>query len=190
LKNKNMFIIDCGEILLREYRIEDSVSIYNLAMEDEIYRFLPDWRTSREQRLEWVRDYEIPGNQAFLKAVSKGDVPEGYFRLGIILKETGQFIGWCCAGPKEELPLPNTEIFYAISKDYAGRGYVTTAAKALIQFLFQETKIETLNALAEIENIASNKVIQKCGFDYIGEIEIDYKLHHHYKMYKDRINKL
>jgi [ribosomal protein S5]-alanine N-acetyltransferase len=184
---ENLFTIDCGEILLREYRIEDAVSIYNLAMEDEIYRFLPDWRTTREQRLEWVRDYEIPGNQAFLKAVSEGVVPEGYFRLAIILKENGQFIGWCCAGPKEELPKPNTEIFYAISKDYAGRGYITSAAKALIHYLFQETKIETLNALAEIENIASNKVIQKCGFDYVGDIEIYHKMHHHYKMNKDSI---
>jgi [ribosomal protein S5]-alanine N-acetyltransferase len=158
-------------------------------MEAEIYRFLPDWRTTKEQRLEWVRDYEIPGNQAFLRAVSEGILPEGYFRLGIILKENGHFIGWCCSGPKEELPKPNTEIFYAISKEYTGRGYITTAAKALIHYLFQETKIETLNALAEIENIASNKVIQKCGFDYVGDIEIDQKMHHHYKMNKYRIIK-
>jgi [ribosomal protein S5]-alanine N-acetyltransferase len=182
---QNLFTIDCGDFILREYRMEDADSIYNLALEDEIYRFLPDWRTTREQRMEWVRDYEIPGNQAFLKAVSEGIVPPGYFRLGIILKKNDQFIGWCCAGPKDELPKPNTEIFYAISKDYAGRGYVTTAAKALINYLFKETKIETLNALAEIENIASYKVIQKCGFDYVGDIEIDNKMHHHYKLKKE-----
>jgi [ribosomal protein S5]-alanine N-acetyltransferase len=181
----NLFMIDCGDFILREYTEKDADAIYYLAMEDEIYRFLPDWRTTKEQRIEWVRDYEIPGNQAFLKAVSEGIVPEGYFRLGIILKENDQFIGWCCAGPKDELPKPNTEIFYAISKNYAGRGYVTEAAKALIHYLFKETKIETLNALAEIENIGSNKVIQKCGFEYVDEIEIDGKMHHHYKMDKN-----
>jgi [ribosomal protein S5]-alanine N-acetyltransferase len=179
-----MFTIDCGEFILREYTLEDAESIYNIAMEEEVYRYLPDWRTSKEQRLEWVRDYEIPGNQAFLKAVSQGIVPKGYFRLGIILKENNQFIGWCCAGPKEELPKPNTEIFYAISKSYGGRGYVTTAAKAMIDYLFHNTQIETLQALAEVDNIASNKVIQKCGFHYVGDIEIDHKVHQHYQINK------
>jgi [ribosomal protein S5]-alanine N-acetyltransferase len=180
----HLFTIDCGEFILREYIVEDAEAIYNLALEEEINRFLPDWKTSREQRLEWVRDYEIPGNQAFLKAVADGTVPEGYLRLGIVLKENGQFIGWCCAGPKDELPKPNTEIFYAVSKDYAGRGYVTAAAKALIHYLFEETKIDTLNALAEIDNIASNKVIQKCGFEHVGEIEIENKMLHRYIMKK------
>lgn len=179
---EKLFSIDCGDFILREYILEDAESIYKLALEDEIYRFLPEWRTTREQRLEWVRDWEIPGNKAFLNAVSEGKVPEGYFRLGIVLKETGKFIGWCCAGPKEELPAPNTEIFYAVSKEFAGRGYVTTAAKALINYLREETKIQTLNALAKVENIGSNKVIQKCGFTYSGDIEIDGHLHHHYKM--------
>jgi [ribosomal protein S5]-alanine N-acetyltransferase len=186
---ENPFTIDCGDFILREYRIEDAEAIYNLAMEEEIYRFLPDWRTSREQRLEWVRDYEIPANQAFLKAVSEGSVPEGYLRLGIVLKEKDQFIGWCCAGPKEELPQPNTEIFYAISNVYAGRGYVTTAAKALIDFLLRETKIDTLNALAEVDNVGSNKVILKCGFDYVGDLTIDQKLLHYYKMTKSSYSK-
>lgn len=58
--------------------------------------------------------------------------------MGIVLKETDKFIGWCCAGPKDQLPKPNTEIFYAISKNYEGRGYVTKAAKTLIDYLFSE----------------------------------------------------
>ncbi|WP_233523103.1 GNAT family N-acetyltransferase [Peribacillus saganii] len=87
--------------------------------------------------MPWVSDWEIPGNKAFLKLISEGR-PEGYFRLGIVLKETDKFIGWCCAGPKDQLPKPNTEIFYAISKNYEGRGYVTKAAKTLIDYLFSE----------------------------------------------------
>jgi [ribosomal protein S5]-alanine N-acetyltransferase len=178
----NPFTIDCGEIILREYLLDDAEAIYNLALEEEVNRFLPDWKTSREQRIEWLRDYEIPGNQAYLKALREGRMPEGYLRLGIILKENGQFIGWCCTGPKDELPIPNTEISYAVSKAYAGRGYVTKAAKALIHFLFTETKIHTLNALAEHDNIASIKVIQKCGFSYVGDLSIDHKRLHHYQI--------
>lgn len=28
--------------------------------------------------------------------------------LGIILKETNEFIGWCCSFPNDEIPKPNT----------------------------------------------------------------------------------
>ncbi|PMC37481.1 GNAT family N-acetyltransferase [Bacillus sp. UMB0899] len=181
---EQIFSIDCGEFILREYKLEDADAIYNLALEEKIYRYLPDWKTTREQRLEWVRDYEMPGNAAFLEAVSDNVFPEGYFRLGIVLKENNKFIGWCCIGPKLELPKPNTEIFYAITKDYEGRGFVTKASMALIDYILKETKIETLNALAEIDNVGSNKVIQKCGFKFVEQININDKIHNHYKMQK------
>lgn len=62
-------------------------------------------------------------NKQFFDAVSQSkDIGELRLRLGIILKETGEFIGWCCSGIKEELPAPNREIMYAISKDHRGKG--------------------------------------------------------------------
>ena len=65
----NLFTIDCGEILLREFRIEDADAIYELTSQPEVYEFLPDWRSAREQRLDWVTNYEIPDNQDFLANV-------------------------------------------------------------------------------------------------------------------------
>ena len=48
---KNLFIIDCGEIVLREFRVEDVDAIYELTSQPEVYEFLPDWHSTREQRL-------------------------------------------------------------------------------------------------------------------------------------------
>jgi ribosomal-protein-alanine N-acetyltransferase len=38
----NIFTIDCGEILLREFRTEDVDAIYELTSQPEVYEFLPD----------------------------------------------------------------------------------------------------------------------------------------------------
>jgi len=52
-----LFTLDCGEIFLREFQIEDSEKIQSLTTEPDISKFLPDWRSSREQIMltGWVR---------------------------------------------------------------------------------------------------------------------------------------
>ncbi|GIN86295.1 N-acetyltransferase [Heyndrickxia sporothermodurans] len=180
----NLFTIDCGEIVLREFRMEDVDSIYEITSQPEVYEFLPNWRSTREQRLNWVTNYEIPGNKKFLAAVPNiGGA--NYLKLGIILKETGEFIGFCNTGIKEELNKPNREIAYAISKHYRNRGYTTKAAKGLINYLFENTDVERLNAVVLPHNISSNKVIQKCGFRMNGNVEIEGEQHNHYILSKD-----
>lgn len=179
------FTIDCGDILLREYRMEDVDAICELTQQPAILEFLPDWNASKEQRLDWMANYELVENKQFLQAVAvDGHIGDLCLRLGIVLKETGAFIGWCVTGIKDELPSPNREIAYAISQDYSGKGYMTQAARALIAYLFENTDVTELNALALLNNIPSNKVIQKCEFEQQGEIEIDGQPHFYYKLCK------
>ncbi|PJN55639.1 hypothetical protein PAEVO_23610 [Paenibacillus sp. GM2FR] len=180
------FTIECEDILLREYKMEDLDAIFKITHEPEIRQFLPGWDVSREQRLEWLTHYEIVENRQFLQAVHDGgDVGQLRLRLAIVLKETGECIGWCNTGPKEELPPPNREIMYGISNRYYNKGYTTQAVRALIQFLFRNTNELELSAVAVVHNHASNKVIQKCGFTYMGEIELEQERHHLYKLRRE-----
>ncbi|WP_343225200.1 GNAT family N-acetyltransferase [Paenibacillus sp. EZ-K15] len=180
------FTIECEDILLREYMVEDLDAIFKITHEPEIRQFLPGWDVSREQRLEWLINYEIVENRQFLQAVHDGgDVGQLRLRLAMILKETGECIGWCNTGPKEELPQPNREIMYGISNQHYNKGYTTQAARALIQFLFRNTSERELSALAVVHNHASNKVIQKCGFKYMGDIELEQERYHLYKLRRE-----
>ncbi|WP_088322159.1 GNAT family N-acetyltransferase [Ureibacillus manganicus] len=178
-----MFTIDCGDILLREFQVEDVDAIYEITNQPEVYEFLPDWKSTREQRFNWVTNYEIPSNKSFLEAVPNIE-EQRYLRLGIVLKETGEFIGFCTTGIKEELPAPNREIAFGISKYHTNKGYTSLAVKGLIQFLFANTNVECLNAVALERNVGSNRVIQKNGFEFVGQIEIDKELHNHYVLQK------
>lgn len=179
----NTFAIQCKDVILREFVADDLDKFHSLTWQPEIYEYLPGWNVSKEQRKDWFLNYEIPENKQFLSAVSRGEDIGGLrLRLGIVLKETGELIGWCCTGIKDELPPPNREIMYAISKDHRGKGYTTQAAQGLIGYLFESTNARVLNAVALLNNVASNKVIQKCGFNLQGIIEIDDEKYNYYKL--------
>ncbi|MGW6148175.1 GNAT family N-acetyltransferase [Bacillus mycoides] len=177
----NLFRIDCGDIYLQEFTIKDAESIYKISNQPEIEKFLPDWKSTKEQRVHWIINDEIPANQAFLDAVKTTcNIDDHILKLGIFNKDTNEFIGWCCTGIKEELPSPNREIMYAISSEYHNNGYATKATKGLIDYLFKNTTLDVLNAIALINNIPSNKVIKKCGFTYLSQQTIENQLYNHY----------
>lgn len=183
--SEKLFIIDCGDIYLQEFSIEDADSIYRISNQPEIFNFLPDWKSTKEQRVDWVTNYEIPANKAFLDAVvNTSNIDDHFLKLGVFIKETDEFIGWCCTGIKDELPIPNREIMYAISSEYQKKGYATKASKGLIDYLFTNTNLEVINAVAFINNVSSNKVIEKCGFTYLSQQTIENKLYNHYKLNK------
>lgn len=185
MRETNLFTIECKDIILREYRYEDLDDIHTLTWQPEIYEFLTGWNVSKEQRKEWLLNYELKENQQFLKAVAKdGDVKDLRLRLGIILKETGAFIGWCCTGMLDISPHPGREIMYGISKSHRNKGYTTQAAQGLIEYLFDNTNVQILIAIALIRNTPSNRVIQKCGFEFQSVFEHEKKKFNYYIMSK------
>ncbi|MGG0290766.1 GNAT family N-acetyltransferase [Bacillus pacificus] len=182
-----LFRIDCGDIYLQEFTDKDAESIYKISNQPEIEMFLPDWKSTKEQRVNWVTNYEIPENKVFLNAVrTTNNIDDHILKLGIFKKSTNEFVGWCCTGMKDELPAPNREIMYAVSSEYHNNGYATKATKGLINYLFEKTNVDLLNAIALINNVASNKVIEKCGFTYKNQLNIENQLYNHYILSKSK----
>lgn len=179
--------IDCNDIILRTYESYDLDSIYSITQEEDVKKYLPDWNVPKSQRQEWLNEYEIPENNQFLSAVSKdGRIGDLRIRLGIVLKETNELIGWCCSGVKVELTPPSREIMFAISKDYRNHGYTSQAVQGLVKFLFDYTDVGELSALALINNIPSNRVIQKSKFEFSSTIDLDGNTYNYYKIYRSK----
>ncbi|WP_430786774.1 GNAT family N-acetyltransferase [Virgibacillus flavescens] len=180
----SLFKIDCGDVFLQEFTIENIEDIYSITSEPEVCEFLPDWKSTREQRHHWVTNYEIPSNKDFLSSIPEID-GQNFLKLGIIEKESGKFIGFCNTGIKEELPEPNREISYAITKDYRNKGYTTEAVKGLVNFLFEKTNVNALNIVVLPNNEGSIKVIEKSGFSFKANVEIENQKHYHYTLEKE-----
>ncbi|MFJ8261975.1 GNAT family N-acetyltransferase [Rummeliibacillus sp. NPDC094406] len=188
--SEKLFRIDCGDIYLQEFSIEDADSIYRISNQPEIFNFLPDWKSTKEQRVNWLTYEDIPANKAFLDAVvNTSNIDDHFLRLGVFIKETDEFIGWCCTGIKDELPIPNREIMYAISSEFQKKGYATKASKGLIDYLFTNINLDVINAVALINNVSSNKVIKKCGFTYLSQQTIENEIYNHYILNKSEWTK-
>ncbi|MGI9077681.1 MAG: GNAT family N-acetyltransferase [Gemmatimonadaceae bacterium] len=62
------------------------------------------------------------------------------------------------------------EIAYGIVPAFQGRGYVTEAAAAGVGFAF-ENGVRRVRAHTRPNANASTRVLQKCGFEYAGEVD-------------------
>ena len=58
------------------------------------------------------------------------------------------------------------EIGYVLHKKFWGKGYATELAKKIIHYGLYELKLKRLIACCHIGNIASSKVMLKCGMTY------------------------
>ena len=63
--------------------------------------------------------------------------------------------------------LQGREIGYVLSKPYWGQGLMPEAVKAVINWLFNEEKLDFIIVGHFDRNAQSRRVIEKCGFQYI-----------------------
>jgi len=74
-------------------------------------------------------------------------------------------VGVVCVDWRE----PDTpELGYWLGVDYWGRGFGTEAARATIDFAFEEFAIEQMISGARVVNPASRNILEKCGFQWSG----------------------
>jgi RimJ/RimL family protein N-acetyltransferase len=60
------------------------------------------------------------------------------------------------------------ELGYWLGVEYWGQGFATEAARAVIDFTFEESDIEVMKSGARVANPASRNVLEKCGFQWSG----------------------
>ncbi len=61
------------------------------------------------------------------------------------------------------------ELAYWLGRAHQGRGMMTAAVRRVMQFAFQELGLHKLCVSHFGDNIASQRLIQRCGFRYVGE---------------------
>ena len=62
------------------------------------------------------------------------------------------------------------EIAYGVDKEHQGKGYATEAAQALVAFAFASGLVRVVRAHTLPESNASMRVLFKCGFRHVGEV--------------------
>jgi len=91
-------------------------------------------------------------------------------RWAVIRKEDGKLIGW--SGLKLIKEINNHQnihdLGYRFTPEYWGKGYATETSVAVLNYAFNEMKLNQVFAYADVENDASNHILRKLGFEEKG----------------------
>jgi len=94
----------------------------------------------------------------------------GFAVYTLIRKSDQVKIGICSLVDREELE--GIDLGYALLPDYEGAGYALEASIKMIAVGFEEFGLTNLYAITNPNNIASQKLLLKLGFNSIGDLRL------------------
>ena len=105
--------------------------------------------------------YTLADAERFLRYLEESETETAF----AITRADDVLIGICGLMMK---PRKTPEIGYWLGVPYWGHGYATEAARAVIDYAFEDLGLERLEAGARVSNPASRRVLEKCGFQWSG----------------------
>ena len=155
------FFKETERILLRPWRESDAESLFKYASDPDV-----------GSRAGWPPHKSVEESLEIIRTVFNNDTT-----WAIEWKETGEAIGAIGYGPSCDCELPARDeepiTGYWIAKPYWNQGICTEAFRLMIKQIRETTDIPSLISGHFIDNPASGRVMEKCGFVPTGETCID-----------------
>lgn len=147
-------ILSTDRLILRKVRKQDIKAMYvNWASDKEVTKYL-----------NWKAHESISTTKAVVSMWLKQYDNDFFFQWGIEHKENGRLIGTISLFDYKNNSL---EIGYCLEKSYWNQGIMSEACMRVIRFAFEDVNVKYLRAKHIDQNIASKKVLEKCGFKYV-----------------------
>jgi [ribosomal protein S5]-alanine N-acetyltransferase len=147
--------LETERLLLRQTTSEDVIAVFAIFADPNVTQFHNlDTFTHVEQAI------------AVIERRSQGfELGQG-IRWGIALKSTQQLIGSCgfTWHPSEA----GAEIGYELSSQFWSQGIMSEALSAILQYGFEVRHLEFVMAEVMLDNVASQKLLMKLGFQRQG----------------------
>ncbi|XWS13667.1 hypothetical protein CRYUN_Cryun36dG0057900 [Craigia yunnanensis] len=141
-----------SDLSLRLLDLSDIDDFMVWATDEKVVRFCT-WEpyTNKEDGLNFIRNTVLP--HPWFRAICLGDRPIGAISV------TANSGNDKCRG----------ELGYVLASKYWGKGIATKAVKMVAKTIFADwPHLERLEALVDVENVGSQRVLQKAGFQREG----------------------
>ena len=145
-------MIETNRLVVRKFKDTDFKDLYEYLSNPEIYAF-------------------EPGQPVSLREAEKLaiDRAKGSDFLAVVLKDNKKMIGHLYFKQIDPEAMLTWELGYIFNPSYHGKGYATEAARALVEYAFQNYKIHRIMARCDPGNPASWKILEKVGFRREGQ---------------------
>lgn len=156
-------MIETDRLSIRLPRADDAPAYFEIHSDPEVTRWLGGPKPSSvEEEAE-----RIARNRAMHEEL-------GFTMWAVEEKGSGEVVGLAGLFRVENVG-PEIEVAYHFRKDRWGRGYATEAARACLDYGFETVGLQRIVGLVAPENVASARVLEKCGMKQEGSA-------HHYDM--------
>jgi ribosomal-protein-alanine N-acetyltransferase len=165
LMHKGTHQIETERLILRRFKPSDAEYMFkNWATDSEVNKFL-SWNSHKDLNEtkkildSWINDY----------------AKKNCYNWTIELKDIDEIIGQISlVGLNEKYC--SCEVGYTVGRLFWGKGIMTEAIKAVINYLFSEIGMNRIEARYNTLNLASGRVMQKSGMKHEGilrQVQVD-----------------
>ncbi|SDI64868.1 Protein N-acetyltransferase, RimJ/RimL family [Pseudobutyrivibrio sp. 49] len=151
-------LAETDRLLIVEMTMDMVEDVHRNSLDEDTRRFVPD---EVFETLEEARD-----TVEFL--MSQYNSTDGPMVYALLLKEDDVNIGYVQLVPIGE---GKWEIGYHIAKQHTCKGYATEAVKAFLPIIAKKVGVDEVYGIRLLENKASGRVLEKCGFETFFEGE-------------------
>lgn len=152
-------VIETERLILRPLRLDDASAMYNnWASDDEV-----------SQYVTWPTHANLQETQELLASWVKAYQEDDFYTWGMEIKATGQLIGtFAFVGFSDRDQV--AELGYCLGKDWWNQAYTTEAGQAILAFGFNQVGLNRIQAVHDVRNPASGRVMEKLGMTLEGVI--------------------
>lgn len=153
-------LIETPRLIMREFTQDDVEAVFEFSSDVEVTELTGDECVqSIEQAKAIITDIWLPEYKKY-----------GYGRYALVHKEDNRVIGFCGLKyiPAEELESDEgaPDIGYRMLAKYWGQGLGYEGAKAAMEYGRNTLGLNNIFGDAVVENVASNKILQKLGLKF------------------------
>lgn len=153
-------LVETERLLITEMTMEMVMDVHKNSLDEDTRRFVPD------EVFETIEDAKETV-EFLMSQYGTADGPQVY---AVLLKDGDKNIGYVQLVPIGE---GKWEIGYHMAKPYTCKGYATEAVTAFLPVMAKKVGINEVYGIRLLENTASGRVLEKCGFEtfFVGEGE-------------------
>ncbi len=149
-------VLETERLILAKISPEHAEDMYEYSCDPDVTKYLT-----------WSCHSSVKETERYIKLLQKKYASGVFNDWGLILKESGKFIGTC--GFTSFDYVNNTaEIGYVLAKPYWGKGLAVEGAKRVMEFGFDVFGLGGFCAKCMEGNDASMRVMQKVGMSFEG----------------------
>jgi [ribosomal protein S5]-alanine N-acetyltransferase len=153
---KEFPIIVTNRLMLRKVTTKDANDMFTYLSDKDVMKHmgLEPFQTINDvyDEIDWYQTINLEGTG---------------MRWGITLKDSGKVIG-SCGFLNMKTKHHRAEVGFELSKDHWGKGIASESLEAVVKYGFQHLQLERIEALIEPDNLHSQKLVERQGFQKEG----------------------